>query len=679
MERRNFLKSAILLTAGAGAISGGLAACNDETEKKTEPQQPSAKPSTPTAQKRYERPPVKVLKELDNEYLHVILYSDATAQITDKRNDFIWNIGSVAIQDESPIEEYHLWTRKERSFTEQYPARFIGTQNGNNLEFIILGYQNIYKGRFVCSVSLDGEWLSYRMLEFSGNFHSLVFPPPVLSDELVVPQGIGRLINKDKPDIYSREFLSLYNHLNMKWIGGLVGDHAWLGVFDNDTVDAGAMLVNAQIAPGWLPCLGKWSGNYGIRYKFIKGGYVDIAKTYRQLLIANGSFITLNEKTKISSDLKSLKGGRMFSFVEAMPETQVADAQSLWFNDCQIEASPTNKMKVNFTHKQVADLLNHYQKAGYKKGLYKIMGWIDRGLDASHPDIWPPNARLGTIEELNKLLSGNNLVSCLHDNYQDIYETTPSFPLGVNRKPDGSPMFGELLAGGLAYILNSDASQQYAHRNWQYIKDLNPKSIFIDTTAASRLLESFDDSGNQTRMADQQRKFNLLKFFKDQGCMVGSSGGAEYTIPVVDWYENNYARTKGESIPLWPLVFHDTAYTFRNNTFVDDKPYPKWMEDMLWGNMLMFNMHTKTNQVTKTQPAYGASFTERDFTRTSVVDNWHDKIGNAEMIEHRFLDPDQNVEQTIFASGESIICNFGNKAFIAHGRLIQAYSYAIVR
>ena len=38
--------------------------------------------------------------------------------------------------------------------------------------------------------------------------------------------------------------------------------------------------------------------------------------------------------------------------------------------------------------------------------------------------------------------------------------------------------------------------------------------------------------------------------------------------------------------------------------------------------------------------------------------------GYAEMTEHRFLTPDRDVQQTVFANGVAVTVNFGQKAYV---------------
>ena len=86
---------------------------------------------------------------------------------------------------------------------------------------------------------------------------------------------------------------------------------------------------------------------------------------------------------------------------------------------------------------------------------------------------------------------------------------------------------------------------------------------------------------------------------------------------------------------------------------------------MLWGYMAHFSINPEWNQ-------------EELFRSLSHVDEWHERIGTAEMTNHRFLSDDFEVEETTFSTGDRIICNFSGKHFNFEGKSIGAKSYLIV-
>lgn len=627
-------------------------------------------------------PEKALLDSLENEYLKLELFNDASTTITDKRNKYRWQQGPVAIQDATEIEDHNCWFRGERKYMEQYPGRFLVQKEGRHYRFTLYGRQNRVIGRFLCQIGLEGEWLTYRLLSIDETIPSLIFPTPIFCEASVIPQGAGRLIKRGGPDIWSREFLPFYTHLNMRMFGGIKDGMAWIGIFGDKSADAGAFLYNGLVSPVWLKSLGRWQGDYRFRFRFFKGDYNDIARAYRAYLQAKGDFVTLAEKAEQNPLLIHMNGGRILSFMQAIPALNLRVAEDYLYMPEQIQHE-RHKKEIRFTHAQVKKSLEYAKKQGFTKGLINIRGWINGGYDYSHPDIWPPDPDLGDYRELAQLPASDPTIPfCLHDNYQDIYDHVPSFPSGVLHRPDGSLMHGGLWAGGQAYMLNSRDSLKYVKRNWEKIKLLNPQAMFLDTVTAAKLLQSFEPGNSLTRLQDRELKSEILKFYFDQGLLVGSEESADFGVPSCHWFENRHERKAGETIPLWSLVFHDAAYAARYVTFAPNKPYPKWLEDMLWGYMLLFSMKPEFGQVGNraTDQTVGFAPTQMDeqlFASTFHVDQWHEQIGMAAMISHRFVDDDFELEETVFANGKRILVNFGSEPQQVDGYVIQGQNYHI--
>lgn len=673
MKRRDFVRNLTIAGAAAGTLHG-LTNCQSNNSQ-TDPQEEEILQALSNA---------KAILNIENDFLKVTVYDDASAKISDKKHQKSWDMGTVAIQDNGPIDQNLVWFRAERTLMEQYPGRFIGEREGEHIRYKLINRRGRVVGNFLCQYQLEKDFLALRILELSESLPSLIFPPPITSEKVVVPHHAGRLIHKPQADIWTRQFLPFFTHLNMRWIGGLKDDAAWIGIFDDLVVDAGGFLANNSLTAGWLKSLGQWGKNYAIRYKFIKGGYVELAKTYRNYLIEKGQFKSLKEKMAGNPRLKNLLGGRTLTYFQAWPPLNKDDADNYLFTPEQRANRLMDKLKVDFTHQDVGKSLLYARQKGFKKGLVMLRGWIKGGYDASHPDIWPPESALGSIDDFKQLMTNEDqTVMGLHDNYQDIYADTQSFPKGINRRQNGDYMAGGLWAPGQAYILNSKNSIEYAKRNWQQMKTLNPAAMFIDTATASKLEESYETNNTQTRLQDYQRKMALLQHFKDEGTLVGSEEGSETGTTICDWFESRHARHAGETIPLWSLVFHDSVFMSRYTTFEPGRSYPGYLEDMLWGYHLHFFMRPQFGNIrpdadTETVGFGATEMTEELFNQSFHVDQWHEQIGDKEMLSHRFLSDDSQVEETVFETGLKIVVNFSSEKRQVENMTIPAQSYKII-
>jgi len=641
MKRRTFITSSV------GLAGLGVSSCNsDKSSVKIE---------------HAEEQPVELLKELENNTLKFRIFNNAYIEIIDKKNNISWETWPVAIQDKGEVEEGHVWLRTGRSITEQYPGRFHGEMAGENIRFTLIGRQQRIIGRFLIHISLENDWLVYKVLEVDDTIPSLVFPPPIKSEAIIIPRGVGEIIREtESSQIYGRTIYPFYTRLNMRFIGGTKGDASWIGIFDEGFEDAYGMFANRTASPLWARSLGKWRHGFTYRMKFLAGNYVNVAREYRHWTKRQGIFKSLEDKMKENPQLDSFLGGRAFWISLCFPKVGDYTGDSLLMTEEQKLRRGPDPVNIRFTYKELSEMIEKLKGLGLNRGFIKIAGWINGGYDYSHQDVWPPEPTLGEISELEELLAIEGpLISGLHDNNQDMYPHTRSFPNGVIRNADGELLTGGIWAGGQTYILGSRASLKYAKRNWDQIKTIKPKAMFVDIITALNIYQSYEEGNELTKKEDLQAKRDMMKFYKDQGILLGSEESADFGIPYLDWYENRHSRIQGASIPLWPLVFHDAAFNTRYGGVSRNEGYPGWLEDMLWGYLPHFSINPGWKQ-------------EELFTSIDHVDKWHKQVGMADMIDHKFLTDDLTVEQTEFSTGESIVCNFGTKPVRINGKTIQS-------
>jgi hypothetical protein len=160
----------------------------------------------------------RLLAELGHGALHVKLFSDATAIVTDQRNGAEWRFGPVALQEEGAVDEGAVWSRTERSICEQYPGRFSGVAEGKGYRFWVLDTEGRSRGSFHAALAIEGDALVWRILQIDASLPSLSFPPPLECESLVLPQHIGRWVRSPLRGRYCWPFFSV---MNMRWFGGL--------------------------------------------------------------------------------------------------------------------------------------------------------------------------------------------------------------------------------------------------------------------------------------------------------------------------------------------------------------------------------------------------------------------------------------------------------------------------
>jgi len=615
----------------------------------------------------------RVLADFSRDVLRVKLFSDATAVVVDLRNRVEWRFGPVAFQEEGAVDEDAVWLRTDRSICEQFPGRFSGVPEGDGYRFWVLDTEGQSRGSFHLALAIEENALEWRIQQIDASLPSLSFPTPIECESLVLPQHVGRWVRSPLPGRHCWPFFSA---MNMRWFGGLRGLDGYLAILpEQQGADALISATEMAATTMWMQRLGEWSGTRKVRYEFMRGNYVALAKTFRARAQASGLHRSLTDKLRETPALSALTSGRLISCMQAEP------AESPRYYADRLTAAPSNdpagKFQVYLTHRQALQVIRELPEAGVERALVVARGWIRGGYDWSHPDIWPPDDRLGSMEDLRSLCAGSgSFTVALHDNYQDSYQHNPSWPHGVNRTRQQRPMRGGYWDGGQAYILNAAAGLAYAQRNWKMEQQLAPRAMFIDTTTAVQTYQSYAPGKLQHRAEDLANKAQLLRFFKERGVVLGSEEGADFAIPYIDWCENRHMRVAGESIPLWPLVFHDAVVSGRYTGdpvgaswaggVAANKEYPAWLLDMLWGYAAL----------TELGPFERRNETYERMRATRHVDAWFACVSKDSLDDHAFLAGDGTLERTQYSSGRSIVVNFAPEPQTYNGKTVPGYGYA---
>jgi len=595
---------------------------------------------------------MQVLK-LENEHLRAEFADDASAVIVDKASGYRWQMLGITRQDLGPLVTEVVWARGERCWADYFTARFRISAEGGALRVRIYGTsgrEDDLRGTFRIRWTLEGHSLGLAIEDIDENLPSLNFPPPIVSASLLQPNGVGKWFRSGGEGMTS-SFLTHNSGLNQRWVGGLAPDDrtGWMALFEDGYEDAGIYRSGNSVMPSWLKSRGRWAARRCLRYHFVTGGYVAMAKIMRRYLLDRKLFRTLDEKIAATPALKNLIGGRIVSSMQCYTD-HPSNADIF----LEPPASKPERMMVNLSHRDAASAIALAKSWGMKKGAFVLRGTWSGGYDERHPDIWPPEPALGTIDELKRLFDhgDGSYFTALHDNYQDIYAQSPSFPRDILRTSDGHLMHGGVWHGGLAYIICPARQRAFAERNWPQIQTLGPCAHFIDTASCVQFYECYDPAHPTTRSEDREAKLRLMNFFKEQGIVLGSEEAADFGLYHIDWLENRHKHVPGLTPPLWPLVFHDAAVFARYGTKgtsggdpVSD--LPNW----LWGYAAYWPINNLADWRTR----------EKAFRDSLPLDAFHARVATSEMIDHRYFGEDRLVERTEFACGVAVYANFANE------------------
>jgi len=608
------------------------------------------------------------LIQLENGNVAVKIFDDFSARLIDKQHNADWSMAPACYEEIADLSDKAIWNRQERCYMDRYPAFFRAQQlDSETLKVTVLDPLREERGNFICHVALRDKWISFSIEDIDEQLPSLIFPPYIESEKLVIPRNIGQL-HSEKAWSMESTFVMPASGWCMRWFGGLKGNNGWIGIIDEGYGDSGLYYSNLSACAAWQKTLGKWQGKKTVIFGFSDNGYVGLAKLYRHYAKENGLFKSLRQKIEEVPSVKNLIGGRCISFFQS--HTYHKENFYLGLQPVPPDADEKDgKVQVQISHKDVANIIAEAKQAGMKQGYFNLRGWLDGGYDETHPDVWPPEPALGSIDEFKKVTTENDpFLTILHDNYQDMYARVPSFPKWVMRTPDGRPKAGGTWHGGRCYIINSEKSMEYVKRNWENLKTLGLRGAFLDTIGGAHLQEDYDPDHMLTRTQDAEAKLDIAKFYKDKGMVVGTEYGADFCINLADFFETRTPRIPGFSIPLLQLVYHDAVVTHRYKSGTDDFDASSDIEDIMWG-------------YAKLWPAGNLENWRKNidgFKKSFCVDEFHSRVGLDEMVNHKYLNSEGTIEQTEFSSGLSVIANFTDESVTFDGKTIGAQDYVIL-
>jgi hypothetical protein len=271
-----------------------------------------------------------------------------------------------------------------------------------------------------------------------------------------VPQRMGILLPAEGDQAYSRR-LPAYETgrgYSMAMFGAVQNGSALLAWWEDPYTD---ILVDYTATPRreLAAGLALRKSARSVRLRPLgRGGYVEIAKAYREIARQRGFLQTLEEKKRRNPGVERFFGSadfKPFAFMRRVPNTR-------W------NKSTEERLDVNFTFEECAQLAEHYHNdLGIDRALLVLNGWINGGYDNRHPDVLPAAPEIGgdrgLMECSRRVRALKGWVFGLHDNYQDMYKDAPSWDeAAIMKNADGSLRGGGVWAGGLAYLICSRRS-----------------------------------------------------------------------------------------------------------------------------------------------------------------------------------------------------------------------------
>lgn len=430
-----------------------------------------------------------------------------------------------------------------------------------------------------------------------------------------------------------------------------------------------------------------------------RGGYVEVAKAFREIARQRGMVQTMAEKMKANPAVQTLPGAadfKPFTLLKWAPNTSRNKTNAPVVND-------------NFSFVEAGALAEHFQKdLGIDRAMFVIAGWINGGYDGTHPDVLPAAPESGGdagLAALSRRVKSLGYLFGLHDNYTDFYRAAPSWNEDyIAKGEDGSLVRGGIWAGGQAYLICQSKSLELAQRkqNMPGVLSLfTPDVYFIDCLYAMPPRVCQDPKHPITKADDLTLRNDLADYSRNQHLLFGSEEGNETGVAHADYFEgilshktSSHAAGKDTVIPLFELVFGDAVplLTHQSDRLGPDNP-DQLLDHILYAEMPVYRFGVHRYWKDPAQDFKPASGTEAKlvfaqgegwglydrFIKNSyeVLSPLNRLTATLPMTNHRFLTPDRSVEQTVFADSVEITVNYGADNFVMEETVLPRYGFLI--
>jgi hypothetical protein len=430
----------------------------------------------------------------------------------------------------------------------------------------------------------------------------------------------------------------------------------------------------STLTPIWRGSLGQLAYPRRLRLEMIPdGGYVELAKRYRELSIASGRYRSLKDKIGENPLVERLIGApdvKIYIYTNRLDEPYYrAGSQPVL----------TGFERVDTTFAQVEEMVEDlHDNLGVDRALILLGGWIRAGYDREHPDVWPPAEKAGGVEGLKKASQAvveKGYLFSLHDNYQDMYPDAPRYdPKYVMRNRDGSLMWGAIWDGGPCLLIDSSQAIELATPTLDAVQaNTSTNSYYLDTTTAAPLYESFSDERPLTRRRDRDEKLAILQWLQNRGFIVGAEAGTDWAIgacsffeglpgAAVGYFDGVTGHQFGISAPLFSLVYHDAVvmYWQHGQPFGREDHENHVLHDLLSANPSSWSLIA--GQWHDLKPLIKEA--------ADLLGKLHRRTAHQQMTTHRFLTEDFSVQESQFEDGTRVVVNFGITSFQLDGYTI---------
>jgi len=414
------------------------------------------------------------------------------------------------------------------------------------------------------------------------------------------------------------------------------------------------------VTPIFGACFGSLGYARSILYTFEANPTIaSLAKIYRAYAIGKGYFRSLADKAKENPNVRKLYAGPdIKTFIATR---HILDPDNVSWSSVVFDGL----YKVNTPFEYAGEMAKSLQSAGVKGGVIHMAGYTRLGYDNTRPvDTLPINRDAGgeaDMIEAGKRIKESGMLFALHDNYRNFDLNSPSYDRKyISIDEYGQPAIGFTSEGGPSHQLCSQMQLELLRKNSDYFIDtIGVEGYFLDTIAATYLVECYSKEHPTTRTQDMQNKSAMLKDLSDRGMVVGAEMGAFWAVPYCAFFEGIQNATVGIACPLMNLVFHDAVVTYRHHSNPYNYEYPRGsfaysvLSGLVAGNSTTWCLAEDTFPGWKNQI----------IALHGVIDELRSHIAEAEMTAFAYESDDLLVQTSAFSDGTAVAVNMSSRDY----------------
>jgi len=353
-------------------------------------------------------------------------------------------------------------------------------------------------------------------------------------------------------------------------------------------------------------------------------------------------------------------------------------------------------------YQPTADALKRAFRYGLTDSLVIFHNWQRWGYDYRLPDLYPPNPRLGTLDEMRALVQTCKEVGvpfAPHDNYIDFYPDADGFSYEkhIAFHADGAPVRAWLNEGRKAqsYRFRADSVAPFLQRNLRWIRGgFAPTAYFIDVWSSIGPYDYWTADGrffdrNTTRTSWGEH-FAWIRDLLGAGAPQISESGHDQLIGWLDGAQTNHLRVgkPGTGYNRWCVwdiphgdaertpwldaahhdrfILHGAGYPSRYEGGLDPQAHGIYSDDYM------------TSEVLTGHPAMVAQAFGRDMVRKYWL--LHDvaralALRRIEGLE--FAAGDLHRQQVRWSGGGQVWVNRGSQDWTVEGVTLPQYGFLV--